>query len=282
VLELPDLDLDLPPLAPPEENPVPPRASPQSHATPSPDGEDPPREENEGGGGAEEPAVGIRIPTEDAKLRVAVIGDSLSQGLGPSVEEWFDPDVSRVLPLGRQSTGLARLDYFNWQLALRRIEQEFRPDLLFVMLGSNDNQAQVTPDGEDVPVGSAAWIESYEQRAAAFLEEATSSGTHVVWIGVPIVRDHRRWDFYRRVNDIYRDTAATDPLATYVDAWELFRNHDGDYSAYLRNERGDLQEMRAGDGVHFTPTGYAYLARTAIRAAAEAFDLPPRAVTFRI
>jgi hypothetical protein len=232
--------------------------------------------------GDEDAAPGIRVPTADAKLRVAVIGDSLSQGLGPEIAQWFDPDVSRVLPLGRQSTGLARQDYFNWQSAVRQIEVEFRPDMLFVMLGSNDNQAQVTPDGEDLAVGSVAWVDAYEARAAAFLQEATSNGTHVVWVGIPIVQDHRRWEFYRRVNSIYRATAAADPLATYVDAWELFQNRDGAYSAYLRNERGVLQEMRSGDGLHLTPTGYGFLAREAIRGAAEAFGLPQRAVVFRI
>jgi hypothetical protein len=104
----------------------------------------------------------------------------------------------------------------------------------------------------------------------------------VVWVGIPIVRDHQRWDFYRRVNDIYRETAAADPFATYLDAWELLRNRDGGYTAFLRNERGVVQEMRASDGIHFTPTGYAFLARSAIRAAADAFDLPQRAVIFRI
>jgi len=103
-----------------------------------------------------------------------------------------------------------------------------------------------------------------------------------VWVGIPIVRDRQRWDFYRRVNDIYEQTAADDPLATYVDAWDLFQTRSGDYGAFLRNERGVLQEMRAGDGIHLTPTGYAFLARQAIRAAAAEFDLPQRAVTFKI
>jgi hypothetical protein len=279
-LELPDLDLDLPPLAPAEHDPTPPGPTPRTAASPTPEGDRDHGDERDAD--AEEPQVGIRAPSEDAKLRVAVIGDSLAQGLGPSIVDWFDPDVSRVLPLGRQSTGLARLDYFNWQLALRRIEEEFRPDLVFVMLGSNDAQAQVTPDGREVPVGSFAWTEAYRERAATFLEEATSAGTHVVWVGIPIVRDHQRWDFYRRVNAIYREAAAADPFAAYVDSWDLLRSHDGDYTAFLRNERGVLQEMRASDGIHFTPTGYAFLARSAIRVAAEAFDLPQRAVMFRI
>ena len=281
-LELPEIDL--PPLPPVDEEVDPPHPSPVGSSSASPAGEEP-AGGSAGAGEAPagpEPSLGIRMPTADAKLRVAVVGDSLSQGLGPALAQWFDPDVSRVLPLGRQSTGLARQDYFNWQAAMRNIEEEFRPDVVFVMLGSNDNQAQVTPDGHDVPVGSLAWVEAYRARAAAFLDEATSNGSHVIWVGIPVVREHQRWEFYRRVNAIYREAAAADPLATYVDAWGLFQTREGGYSPFLRNERGVLQEMRAPDGLHLTPTGYGFLAREAIRAAAEAFDLPQRALTFPI
>ncbi len=226
--------------------------------------------------------VALRVPETNDKLRVAVVGDSLAEGLGPAVAESLNANLVRVLPLGRQSTGLARLDYFNWQGAMRQLEEQFRPDLVFVMLGSNDAQAQIGPDGNEILVGSVQWVSAYEDRASRFLREATSEGTRVVWVGVPVVRDRQRWGFYRRVNSIYREAASDDPLATYVDAWGMFETKTGGYTAYLRNERGDLQEMRAPDGLHFTPSGYAYLAREAIRAAAETFDLQQRAIRFRI
>ena len=62
--------------------------------------------------------------------------------------------VVRVLSLGRPSTGLSREDYFNWRSGMRQIVEEFRPDLVFVMLGSNDAQAQISRDGAAIPVGS--------------------------------------------------------------------------------------------------------------------------------
>jgi hypothetical protein len=276
-LDLPEIDLPpLPPLAEPPPGP--------EHTTPSPGAPQPASEPPAQSGGApdQDADVAIRLPTGDVKLRVAVVGDSLSQGLGPAIAEALDPDVTRVLPLGRQSTGLARQDYFNWQAAMRQLEEEFRPDLVFIQLGTNDEQAQIAQDGERVEMGSVAWTNAYRERVDAFLHEATSNGTHVVWVGIPVVAEHQRWEFYRRINSIYRDAAARDPLATYVDAWDLFENREGGYAAYLRNERGVLQEMRAPDGLHMTPTGYDYLARSAIRAAAGAFDLPQRAVTFPI
>jgi len=227
-------------------------------------------------------AAALRAPTPSNKLRVAVIGDSLSQGLGPAIERWLNPSVVRVLSLGRPSTGLSREDYFNWQAGMRQIVEEFRPDLVFVLLGSNDGQAQISRDGTAIPVGSVRWLEGYRERAANLLGEATRAGTHVVWVGIPIVRERQRWDFYRRVNDIYRDTASADPFGVYVDAWTPFEGRDGGYTAFVRNDRGDLVEVRAPDGVHFTQTGYSFLARMAIRAADQAFGMPEKAVSFRV
>jgi hypothetical protein len=224
----------------------------------------------------------IRTPSPSNKLRVAVIGDSLSQGLGPAIERWMSPGVVRVLSLGRPSTGLSREDYFNWRSGMRQIVEEFRPDLVFVMLGSNDAQAQISREGAAIPVGSTDWVEGYRDRAAELLEEATRAGTHVVWIGIPIVKERERWDFYRRVNDIYRDTANSDPFGTFVDSWEPFEARDGGYTAFVRNERGDLVEVRAPDGVHFTSTGYGFLGKMAIRAADEAFGMPAEAVSFHV
>jgi uncharacterized protein len=235
-----------------------------------------------------EPAEGpaapnpIRTPSSSNKLRVAVIGDSLSQGLGPAIERWMDPGVARVLSLGRQSTGLSREDYFDWQAGMRQIVREFRPDLVFVMLGSNDAQPQISREGAAIPVGSVDWVDGYRERAAALLREATRAGTHVVWVGIPIVKERQRWDFYRRVNDIYRDTANADPFGTFVDTWEPFEARDGGYTAYVRNERGDLVEVRAPDGVHFTPTGYSFIGKMAIRAADAAFGMPDKAVSFSV
>jgi uncharacterized protein len=270
-------------LPPAEFEPRPTDAAPTGGPHPTETSPPPAHESSEGSGEApaEEPAgaTALRTPTRSNKLRVAVIGDSLSQGLGPAIERGLNPSVVRVLSLGRQSTGLSREDYFNWEAGMRQIVEEFRPDLVFVMLGSNDAQAQISRDGTSIPVGSAQWVEGYRERAANLLREATRAGTHVVWVGIPIVEERQRWDFYRRVNDIYRDVASADPLGTYVDTWTPFEGRDGGYTTFGRNERGDLVEVRASDGVHFTPSGYTFLGRLAIRAADQAFGMPDKAVS---
>ena len=83
----------------------------------------------------------IRKPTGTDKLRVVVVGDSLATGLGISLERVLKPSLVRVSRQGRISTGLARPDYFDWPAALTEIVDNFRPDLIVIMLGENDNQA---------------------------------------------------------------------------------------------------------------------------------------------
>jgi uncharacterized protein len=258
-------------------------------AAPSPagDGKDQANDrEGKGGGGfgaGAEPVVDpIRTPTPSNRLRIAVIGDSLSQGLGPAIQRWMNPSVVRLLSLGRPSTGLSRQDYFNWQAGMREIVEQFRPDLVFVMLGSNDAQAQVSPGGSAIPVGTWEWVHGYLDRAEQLIREATRAGTRVVWVGIPIVKERQHWGFYRNVNEIYGEAAASDPNSTYVDTWNAFEGRDGGYSAFVRNDHGQLVEVRAADGVHFTQTGYGMLGRLALRAADEAFGMPQRAVTFRV
>lgn len=258
-------------------------------ARPSPagDGKDQANDrEGKGGGGSgagAEPVVDpIRTPTPSNRLRIAVIGDSLSQGLGPAIQRWMNPSVVRLLSLGRPSTGLSRQDYFNWQAGMREIVKQFRPDLVFVMLGSNDAQAQISPGGSAIPVGTWEWVHGYLDRAEQLIREATRAGTRVVWVGVPIVKERQRWGFYRNVNEIYGQAAASDPNSTYVDTWNAFEGRDGGYSAFVRNDQGQLVEVRAADGVHFTQAGYGMLGRLALRGADEAFVMPQRAVTFRV
>ena len=244
------------------------------------------REGTGGGGGsgtgAEPLSDPIRMPTPSNRLRIAVIGDSLSQGLGSAIERWMNPSVVRVLSLGRQSTGLSRQDYFNWPAGMREIVEQFRPDLVFVMLGSNDAQAQISPSGSAIPVGTWEWAHGYRDSAEQLIREATRAGTRVVWVGIPIVKERHRWGFYRNVNEIYREAASSDPNSTYIDTWNAFVGGDGRYSAFVRSDHGQLVEVRAGDGVHFTTAGYGMLGKLALRGADEAFGMPQRAVTFRV
>ena len=106
----------------------------------------------------------IRRPTPRDELRVVVVGDSLAAGLGTYLEREFRPALVRVSRQGRISTGLSRLDYFDWMTAMRQIEQlPARPR------GRDDRrQRQPEPEGPGggtvAEIGSFEWPKGYEKR----------------------------------------------------------------------------------------------------------------------
>jgi hypothetical protein len=220
----------------------------------------------------------IRHPTPQDKLRVVVVGDSLAAGLGVYLEREFRPALVRVSKQGRISTGLSRLDYFDWLGAMQQIERQYRPDLVVVMIGDNDNQSLQSPDGQTVAdIGSFDWPKAYEDRVEEFTRTAVDGGTHVAWVGLPIVDKKDRWPVMMRQNDIFERVADRTPNAVYVDTWDRFANADGDYTPFY-HDNGRVELIRATDGFHFNPRGYELVAQSVADALIQAFDLSPNAV----
>jgi uncharacterized protein len=231
------------------------------------------------GGPGDPPSAGepIRSPTPARRLRVAVVGDSLGAGLGYYAERVFRPSLVRVSRQGRISTGLARPDYFNWPVSMRRIVEAFDPDLVIVILGENDRQSLQTVDGRwEAQIGTPSWPVGYRERVLRMMRVATSRGAKVVWAGLPIPADARLRAHALAQNAIFADAAAADPDVVYFDTWNRFRAPRGGYTAYFR-EGGRVLLIREGDGLHFNAAGYTILARGIAELAAEEFGLARRA-----
>jgi hypothetical protein len=227
-------------------------------------------------GGPAEVTQPIRRPTPSRKLRVVVVGDSLAAGLGYFAERVFRSKLVRVSRQGRISTGLARPDYFNWPVAMRRIVDAFDPDLVIVMLGENDHQSLVTIRGmREAQIGTSEWPPAYRKRVLLMMRIATSQGAKVVWAGLPISTDRVLWQHSRIENAVFEYASSITPGVAYFDAWERFRDPEGGYTAYLQEE-GRVTLVRAGDGLHFNAIGYTIVAREIAELAAEQFGLPSR------
>jgi len=218
----------------------------------------------------------LREPTFDHQLRVAVVGDSLAAGIGYFAERVFKPFFVEVYKQGRISTGLARPDYFNWPAQMHQIVERADPDLVLVMLGENDNQGLLYPDGTlEQDIGTFDWAAHYEARVQRFAKIATAGGAHVVWIGLPNERDRGRWDFIQKQNGIFEAVADRLPNVAYFDTWDTFAAADGSYSAYYR-DGNKVTQIRADDGVHFNTDGYTLLMQKVAEFATQAFGLDPK------
>ena len=222
----------------------------------------------------------IRKPTPGNRLRVVVVGDSLASGLGAYAERVFKPSLVRVSNQGRISTGLARPDYFDWLTSMQGLVDSYRPDLVIVMLGENDAQSLMDPQGQlQVPIGTPAWPAGYGARVQDLARIATSGGARLVWVGLPIVRDSGRRALLQRQNAIFQAVPGVVPNTAYLDTWNLFATPNGGYTNYYRANGGHLEVIRQPDGVHFNGLGYQLVAQAAAGLAVTDLGLSPKTFT---
>jgi uncharacterized protein len=216
----------------------------------------------------------FRDPTAADKLRVVVVGDSLAVGLARTIGAGLDPDQVRVVNQARLASGLARADAFDWPAEVARIAEQFRPDLVVVLVGTNDAQSISYPGGPAIPTATIEWVRAYRAEIDELITAATSRGSRVAWVGLPTMEEPFRRQWARRLNEHYRTQVQGHAGAIYVDTWERFSRPDGSYAAYIRDEEGRVVQVREADGLHFTYTGYTMVANQVFDRLREIWDLP--------
>lgn len=190
-------------------------------------------------------------------LRTWVIGDSLTEQLGPALRDRLArTGVAQGHHEFHYSSGLTRPDFYDWPRRATEIVQQSDPDAWVVMVGGNDAQDLRSPEGRFIPFASEAWEEEYRARVGTLMDLLVEGGRRVVWVGQPVMRDA---DFDRRMaylDGIYADEARSRGAVAFVDARPLFvQDAGGGYAAYLPGADGLLQLMRLGDGIHLTRAG---------------------------
>ena len=189
-------------------------------------------------------------------LRVWVIGDSVTEQLGPALSRLA---AEPALPMDvqhdfRYSSGLARPDFFDWGARAVELIAETDPDAFVVMVGANDGQDIRDPDGRFRHIGEPEWEAIYRQRVGELMDLLAAEGRSVVWVGQPIMRTAAFDERIAYLDSLYDAEAATRPNVTFVDSRPLFATPDGRYADYLA-DAGQLVQMRQGDGIHLTRAG---------------------------
>ncbi|MCG5240337.1 DUF459 domain-containing protein [Azospirillum doebereinerae] len=235
-------------------------------AAPPPPKPSPPRARVEGAReGARTPAVQPQPAVGSAAAgqsrgTVLVFGDSLAQGLGPGLTRLLRADHFQVLNHGRVSTGLSRLDFFDWDQELERILRTERVDAAVVLLGANDPQGFVHEDRRRRDAfHTPAWNAAYARRVRETIGRFRSRGIPLVWVGLPVMRDEPYAQNVVFLNGIYRQAAVESGLS-FIDLERLTADRNGRYSLYWEGPGERSWKLRSGDGIHFSPRGYEWIA----------------------
>jgi len=197
-----------------------------------------------------------RAISVDEPLELWVFGDSLLNLAGRELKKSLAASGRVTVDVDyRPSTGLVRLDYYDWPTKIsRRLSSQTPPDAVLVMMGANDSQHMML-DKKKVERWSEAWIAEYTQRVQSVLGAMRQADCEVYWAGMPVMKHTRHQKTASVVNAILQAEAAADPGVHYLPTDALFSGDSGGYSKFLTDETGRRFTARETDGVHFTMSG---------------------------
>ena len=201
-------------------------------------------------------------------LHLYIAGDSMAGIPGMALVN-LSNDTHLIKPLldYHISTGLVRPDFFNWPAQLQQQVKAFDPGAAVVMWGANDNQGVQTSSGKVYQFGSSGWEKEYRRRVDEALAILLDGGVRrIYWVGQPIMPGSTYDSQIRLMNDIFRSAAEKHPGVQYIDAYQVFSGAGGGYAQYLRDDNGQMQQVREADGEHLTYAGGLRLAEVVMAA----------------
>ena len=213
-------------------------------------------------------AAGISSPlavhaAASDRRRVAVFGDSLSDGLCEALNARKRSTSVSFVRLGKISSGLVKPGFYDWPAAAARIGQDGY-DAAVCLMGLNDLQG-MADGGRHLAPDTDAWAEAYGRRVDEVSHGIQAAGTRLAWVGLPPVRDAAFNRTVQTINEVLADRVPADG-GMFVDIWDESGSPPGHFSAYLPNGRGGQYGARQEDGMHFTGEGYQMVARTVLDA----------------
>lgn len=231
--------------------------------------------------------VALPVMTPARPLNMLIVGDSLVATPGKQfLRIAGDSKVIGVLNGvdSRTSTGLGRPDFVvNWAVEVKSQLERFRPDLVMVMIGANDDHTLQTGscNGKDKgPFQSPAWEAEYRCRVGGLMDLVVSHGARMLWVGIPIVRDAGQAARFQYLNSIYAsESAARADRVTFIDTYSLLQpkpdgspGGTGGYADYLTID-GNQVKVRADDGVHFGGAGGRIIADAVLAVIRRSWDV---------
>lgn len=195
-------------------------------------------------------AAGYAAETKSGKIKIACVGDSLTEGYTssgglkgstayPAVLEKLLGEGYEVGNFGKTSYTLMKgTDKSYWNSAEYKESQNYDADIVVIILGTNDSKSKYW-DEEQFKEDAAALVETYEN---------LESAPEVIFAVSPQC-------YQTSGTDITKDT-----VEVLQEVQRELIEEQGWESVDLYQLTADREDLYHKDGVHFTDEGYAYLA----------------------
>ncbi len=203
---------------------------------------------------------------------ILIVGDSLGNNLAYGMQRQLEdtPGINLVIR-SKSSTGLSNSWFYNWPQKIKPFIADSDPDLVIVMLGTNDHQ-NMKINGSVVEFNSKKWNQKYESEANKLITQSIDSGAYVVWVGLPIMQSTYFASYMSVLNERSSNAVSENSGASFIPTWDLMADSRGKYREWAK-VNGKNQKIRGTDGIHFTWVGQNVLATYVISQLQEIFNV---------
>ena len=206
---------------------------------------------------------------------VLEIGDSLGNELGWSLQRQLSTNtILSFVQMDKSSTGLSNSWFYSWPQHLKEFLVQYRPNLLIVCLGGNDEQGMKV-NGATEPFGSNAWKAMYSSYIKQIVSLATSAGSYVLWVGMPVMQPYGYNKGMQILNSQYLDNVSGVPGTVFLPTWNLLSDSQG---AFMKSAQVNGVEslLRSPDGIHFSYAGEGVFSTYVAKALSSIFNISLR------
>lgn len=197
------------------------------------------------------------VPTADQPMRLLLLGDGLMWDSAPAMTAAaaaIGPSV--VEDQAYWGFALSRPEWRDWRALWPQYVAAFQPTVVAVSFGIHDTEPQ-TPDGVPVdPADVASWADWYAQQVHRAMDDLTSGGAIVYWLGLPPVGDPVVNQRVAALNQVTRNAVEVDPRGRFVDTSAAFAGPDGNAAPTT----ADGVPLRKYDLLHMCAAGAAVMA----------------------
>ncbi|MBD1886826.1 DUF459 domain-containing protein [Microcoleus vaginatus] len=189
--------------------------------------------------------------------RFLFIGDSVMFDLGIQLQYTLKKkyNIADTKIDYKVSTGLNRIDYYDWYARTRQIINNYQPDVVIVLFGANDRQNITDFQGKAWAVMSQGWQKAYQERVEKYANLLDSSSVRkIYWIGQSIPNKSSYIKAFPIMNDIYKNASKSSSKIEYISTWETF-GEGGKFVPVVANKSGKRGYVKNNDGLHFTSHG---------------------------
>lgn len=203
-------------------------------------------------------AKDIKSKPKPPLTRYLLAGDSIMYALGVGLQNGIKKSLYKVDAVNvdfKISSGLNRIDFYDWYARTPQIIAKYNPEVMVVIFGGNDDQDILDKNGVYRTQLTPEWEKAYQERVERYAKLIEKSSVKkVYWVGHPISNKPRYNKFFTIFNKIYQNVASSNPKIEFIDCWDVFAKNNK-FNAVVANKSGKKRQVRTRDGIHFTQHG---------------------------